>query len=175
MLKARDGSRTVTDSAGNKVTYDAKGNKVKTELVNEYNRATAESVKEALNGKKEEEKKEEKKEEKPAATTQTTGSDLSKIKSALAEQCKSGDSICKTCANSVKSTDPNKAAAEAQACVEKLNAKQDELQKEYDQEMEKWCKQKGVKEECFMAPEGADANLTAACKKCGFKMASPSK
>ena len=26
-----------------------------------------------------------------------------------------------------------------------------------------------------MAPEGADANLTAACKKCGFKMASPSK
>ena len=29
-------------------------------------------------------------------------------------------------------------------CVEKLNAKQDELQKEYDQEMEKWCKQKGV-------------------------------
>ncbi|OLA81502.1 MAG: hypothetical protein BHW57_01550 [Azospirillum sp. 47_25] len=175
VVKSPDGSRTVTDSAGNKVTYDAKGNKVKTELVNEYNRATAESVKEALNGKKEEEKKEEKKEEKPAATTQTTGSDLSKIKSALAEQCKSGDSICKTCANSVKSTDPNKAAAEAQACVEKLNAKQDELQKEYDQEMEKWCKQKGVKEECFMAPEGADANLTAACKKCGFKMASPSK
>ena len=175
VVKSPDGSRTVTDSAGNKVTYDAKGNKVKTELVNEYNRATAESVKEALNGKKEEEKKEEKKEEKPAATTQTTGSDLSKIKSALAEQYKSGDSICKTCANSVKSTDPNKAAAEAQACVEKLNAKQDELQKEYDQEMEKWCKQKGVKEECFMAPEGADANLTAACKKCGFKMASPSK
>lgn len=175
VVKSPDGSRTVTDSAGNKVTYDTKGNKVKTELVNEYNRATAESVKEALNGKKEEEKKEEKKEEKPAATTQTTGSDLSKIKSALAEQCKSGDSICKTCANSVKSTDPNKAAAEAQACVEKLNAKQDELQKEYDQEMEKWCKQKGVKEECFMAPEGADANLTAACKKCGFKMASPSK
>lgn len=175
VVKSPDGSRTVTDSAGNKVTYDAKGNKVKTELVNEYNRATAESVKEALNGKKEEEKKEEKKEEKPAATTQTTGSDLSKIKSALAEQCKSGDSIRKTCANSVKSTDPNKAAAEAQACVEKLNAKQDELQKEYDQEMEKWCKQKGVKEECFMAPEGADANLTAACKKCGFKMASPSK
>ena len=175
VVKSPDGSRTVTDSAGNKVTYDAKGNKVKTELVNEYNRATAESVKEALNGKKEEEKKEEKKEEKPAATTQTTGSDLSKIKSALAEQCKSGDSICKTCANSVKSTDPNKAAAEAQACVEKLNAKQDELQKEYDQEMEKWCKQKGVKEECFMAPEGADANLTAACKKCGFKMVSPSK
>lgn len=175
VVKSPDGSRTVTDSAGNKVTYDAKGNKVKTELVNEYNRATAESVKEALNGKKEEEKKEEKKEEKPAATTQTTGSDLSKIKSALAEQCKSGDSICKTYANSVKSTDPNKAAAEAQACVEKLNAKQDELQKEYDQEMEKWCKQKGVKEECFMAPEGADANLTAACKKCGFKMASPSK
>lgn len=175
VVKSPDGSRTVTDSAGNKVTYDAKGNKVKTELVNEYNRATAESVKEALNGKKEEEKKEKKKEEKPAATTQTTGSDLSKIKSALAEQCKSGDSICKTCANSVKSTDPNKAAAEAQACVEKLNAKQDELQKEYDQEMEKWCKQKGVKEECFMAPEGADANLTAACKKCGFKMASPSK
>lgn len=175
VVKSPDGSRTVTDSAGNKVTYDAKGNKVKTELVNEYNRATAESVKEALNGKKEEEKKEEKKEEKPAATTQTTGSDLSKIKSALAEQCKSGDSICKTCANSVKSTDPNKAAAEAQACVEKLNAKQDELQKEYDQEMEKWCKQKGVKEECFMAPEGADANLTATCKKCGFKMASPSK
>lgn len=175
VVKSPDGSRTVTDSAGNKVTYDAKGNKVKTELVNEYNRATAESVKEALNGKKEEEKKEEKSEEKPAATTQTTGSDLSKIKSALAEQCKSGDSICKTCANSVKSTDPNKAAAEAQACVEKLNAKQDELQKEYDQEMEKWCKQKGVKEECFMAPEGADANLTAACKKCGFKMASPSK
>lgn len=175
VVKSPDGSRTVTDSAGNKVTYDAKGNKVKTELVNEYNRATAESVKEALNGKKEEEKKEEKKEEKPAATTQTTGSDLSKIKSALAEQCKSGDSICKTCANSVKSTDPNKAAAEAQACVEKLNAKPDELQKEYDQEMEKWCKQKGVKEECFMAPEGADANLTAACKKCGFKMASPSK
>lgn len=54
VVKSPDGSRTVTDSAGNKVTYDAKGNKVKTELVNEYNRATAESVQEALNGKKEE-------------------------------------------------------------------------------------------------------------------------
>lgn len=58
VVKNKDGSKTVTDSAGNKVTYDADGNK-KVELVNEYNRATAESVKDALNGKKKEEKKKE--------------------------------------------------------------------------------------------------------------------
>lgn len=170
VVKSPDGSRTVTDSAGNKVTYDAKGNKVKTELVNEYNRATAESVKEALNGKKEEEKKEEKKEEKPAATTQKSNDVMTdadkKQRSDLCDKQSEGDRAdCKICAN--KNT-----KSEYKSCMKEL---QNKLNAAANQEMEKWCKQKGAKEECFYAPEGADANLTAACKKCGFEMASPSK
>lgn len=156
------------------MTYDAKGNKVKTELVNEYNRATAESVKEALNGKKEEEKKEEKKEEKPAATTQKSNDVMTdadkKQRSDLCDKQSEGvRADCKICAN--KNT-----KSEYKSCMKelpnKLNAAANAAA---NQEMEKWCKQKGAKEECFYAPEGADANLTAACKKCGFKMASPSK
>ena len=170
VVKSPDGSRTVTDSAGNKVTYDAKGNKVKTELVNEYNRATAESVKEALNGKKEEEKKEEKKEEKPAATTQKsndvmTDADKKQHSDLCDKQSEGVRADCKICAN--KNT-----KSEYKSCMKEL---QNKLNAAANQEMEKWCKQKGAKEECFYAPEGADANLTAACKKCGFKMASPSK
>ena len=170
VVKSPDGSRTVTDSAGNKVTYDAKGNKVKTELVNEYNRATAESVKEALNGKKEEEKKEEKKEEKPAATTQKSNDVMTdadkKQRSDLCDKQSEGvRADCKICAN--KNT-----KSEYKSCMKEL---QNKLNAAANQEMKKWCKQKGAKEECFYAPEGADANLTAACKKCGFKMASPSK
>lgn len=170
VVKSPDGSRTVTDSAGNKVTYDAKGNKVKTELVNEYNRATAESVKEALNGKKEEEKKEEKKEEKPAATTQKSNDVMTdadkKQRSDLCDKRSEGvRADCKICAN--KNT-----KSEYKSCMKEL---QNKLNAAANQEMEKWCKQKGAKEECFYAPEGADANLTAACKKCGFEMASPSK
>lgn len=173
VVKGTDGSKTVTDSAGNKVTYDAKGNKVKTELVNEYNRATAESVKEALNGKKEEEKKEEKKEEKPAATTQKSNDVMTdadkKQRSDLCDKQSEGDRAdCKICAN--KNT-----KSEYKSCMKELQNKLNAAVSTSNQEMEKWCKQKGVKEECFMAPEGADANLTAACKKCGFKMASPSK
>lgn len=173
VVKSPDGSRTVTDSAGNKVTYDAKGNKVKTELVNEYNRATAESVKEALNGKKEEEKKEEKKEEKPAATTQKSNDVMTdadkKQRSDLCDKQSEGvRADCKICAN--KNT-----KSEYKSCMKELQNKLNAAVSTSNQEMEKWCKQKGVKEECFMAPEGADANLTAACKKCGFKMASPSK
>lgn len=174
VVKSPDGSRTVTDSAGNKVTYDAKGNKVKTELVNEYNRATAESVKEALNGKKEEEKKEEKKEEKPAATTQKSNDVMTdadkKQRSDLCDKQSEGvRADCKICANKNTKSEYKSCMKELQ---NKLNAAANAAA---NQEMEKWCKQKGVKEECFMAPEGADANLTAACKKCGFKMASPSK
>ena len=174
VVKSPDGSRTVTDSAGNKVTYDAKGNKVKTELVNEYNRATAESVKEALNGKKEEEKKEEKKEEKPAATTQKSNDVMTdadkKQRSDLCDKQSEGvRADCKICAN--KNT-----KSEYKSCMkELLNKLNAAANAAANQEMEKWCKQKGAKEECFYAPEGADANLTAACKKCGFKMASPSK
>lgn len=173
VVKGTDGSKTVTDSAGNKVTYDAKGNKVKTELVNEYNRATAESVKEALNGKKEEEKKEEKKEEKPAATTQKSNDVMTdadkKQRSDLCDKQSEGvRADCKICAN--KNT-----KSEYKSCMKELQNKLNAAVSTSNQEMEKWCKQKGVKEECFMAPEGADANLTAACKKCGFKMASPSK
>lgn len=174
VVKSPDGSRTVTDSAGNKVTYDAKGNKVKTELVNEYNRATAESVKEALNGKKEEEKKEEKKEEKPAATTQKSNDVMTdadkKQRSDLCDKQSEGDRAdCKICANKNTKSEYKSCMKELQ---NKLNAAANAAA---NQEMEKWCKQKGAKEECFYAPEGADANLTAACKKCGFKMASPSK
>lgn len=174
VVKSPDGSRTVTDSAGNKVTYDAKGNKVKTELVNEYNRATAESVKEALNGKKEEEKKEEKKEEKPAATTQKSNDVMTdadkKQRSDLCDKQSEGvRADCKICAN--KNT-----KSECKSCMKELQNKLNAAANAAaNQEMEKWCKQKGAKEECFYAPEGADANLTAACKKCGFKMASPSK
>lgn len=172
VVKNKDGSKTVTDSAGNKVTYDAKGNK-KVELVNEYNRATAESVKEALNGKKEEEKKEEKKEEKPAATTQKSNDVMTdadkKQRSDLCDKQSEGvRADCKICAN--KNT-----KSEYKSCMKELQNKLNAAVSTSNQEMEKWCKQKGVKEECFMAPEGADANLTAACKKCGFKMASPSK
>lgn len=168
VVKSPDGSRTVTDSAGNKVTYDAKGNKVKTELVNEYNRATAESVKEALNGKKEEEKK-----EKPAATTQKSSDVMTdadkKQRSDLCDKQSEGvRADCKICAN--KNT-----KSEYKSCMKELQNKLNAAASTSNQEMEKWCKQKGVEEECFMAPEGADANLTAACKKCGFKMASPSK
>ena len=174
VVKSPDGSRTVTDSAGNKVTYDAKGNKVKTELVNEYNRATAESVKEALNGKKEEEKKEEKKEEKPAATTQKSNDVMTdadkKQRSDLCDKQSEGvRADCKICANKNTKSEYKSCMKELQ---NKLNAAANAAA---NQEMEKWCKQKGAKEECFYAPEGADANLTAACKKCGFEMASPSK
>lgn len=174
VVKSPDGSRTVTDSAGNKVTYDAKGNKVKTELVNEYNRATAESVKEALNGKKEEEKKEEKKEEKPAATTQKsndvmTDADKKQCSDLCDKQSEGVRADCKICANKNTKSEYKSCMKELQ---NKLNAAANAAA---NQEMEKWCKQKGAKEECFYAPEGADANLTAACKKCGFKMASPSK
>lgn len=174
VVKSPDGSRTVTDSAGNKVTYDAKGNKVKTELVNEYNRATAESVKEALNGKKEEEKKEEKKEEKPAATTQKSNDVMTdadkKQRSDLCDKRSEGvRADCKICANKNTKSEYKSCMKELQ---NKLNAAANAAA---NQEMEKWCKQKGAKEECFYAPEGADANLTAACKKCGFEMASPSK
>lgn len=174
VVKSPDGSRTVTDSAGNKVTYDAKGNKVKTELVNEYNRATAESVKEALNGKKEEEKKEEKKEEKPAATTQKsndvmTDADKKQHSDLCDKQSEGVRADCKICANKNTKSEYKSCMKELQ---NKLNAAANAAA---NQEMEKWCKQKGAKEECFYAPEGADANLTAACKKCGFKMASPSK
>lgn len=174
VVKGTDGSKTVTDSAGNKVTYDAKGNKVKTELVNEYNRATAESVKEALNGKKEEEKKEEKKEEKPAATTQKSNDVMTdadkKQRSDLCDKQSEGvRADCKICANKNTKSEYKSCLKELQ---NKLNAAANAAA---NQEMEKWCKQKGAKEECFYAPEGADANLTAACKKCGFKMASPSK
>lgn len=174
VVKGTDGSKTVTDSAGNKVTYDAKGNKVKTELVNEYNRATAESVKEALNGKKEEEKKEEKKEEKPAATTQKsndvmTDADKKQCSDLCDKQSEGVRADCKICANKNTKSEYKSCLKELQ---NKLNAAANAAA---NQEMEKWCKQKGAKEECFYAPEGADANLTAACKKCGFKMASPSK
>lgn len=173
VVKNKDGSKTVTDSAGNKVTYDAKGNK-KVELVNEYNRATAESVKEALNGKKEEEKKEEKKEEKPAATTQKSNDVMTdadkKQRSDLCDKQSEGvRADCKICANKNTKSEYKSCMKELQ---NKLNAAANAAA---NQEMEKWCKQKGAKEECFYAPEGADANLTAACKKCGFKMASPSK
>lgn len=169
VVKSPDGSRTVTDSAGNKVTYDAKGNKVKTELVNEYNRATAESVKEALNGKKEEEKK-----EKPAATTQKssdvmTDADKKQHSDLCDKQSEGVRADCKICANKNTKSEYKSCMKELQ---NKLNAAANAAA---NQEMEKWCKQKGAKDECFYAPEGADANLTAACKKCGFKMASPSK
>lgn len=173
VVKNKDGSKTVTDSAGNKVTYDADGNK-KVELVNEYNRATAESAKEALNGKKEEEKKEEKKEEKPAATTQKSNDVMTdadkKQRSDLCDKQSEGvRADCKICANKNTKSEYKSCMKELQ---NKLNAAANAAA---NQEMKKWCKQKGAKEECFYAPEGADANLTAACKKCGFKMASPSK
>lgn len=166
VVKSPDGFRTVTDSAGNKVTYDAKGNKVKTELVNEYNRATAESVKEALNGKKEEEKSETKPKE--------SSSKLSKIIEGLKKQC-GGNAVCEQCAASVKSEDPAKATQEAQACLDKHNAKVKEDKAKTTQQTtsktetaEATC----TPQQCFMSAEGSDAKLTACCKKKGFKMPS---
>ncbi len=165
VVKNKDGSKTVTDSAGNKVTYDAKGNKVKTELVNEYNRATAESVKEALNGKKED-----KSETKPKESSST----LSKIIEGLKNQC-GGNAVCEQCAASVKSEDPAKAAQEAQACLDKHNAKvKEDKAKTTKQTTSKTetAEANCTSQQCFMAAEGSDAKLTACCKKKGFKMAS---
>ena len=165
VVKNKDGSKTVTDSAGNKVTYDADGNK-KVELVNEYNRATAESVKDALNGKKEEEKSETKPKE--------SSSKLSKIIEGLKKQC-GGNAVCEQCAASVKSEDPAKAAQEAQACLDKHNAKVKEDKAKTTQQTtsktetaEATC----TPQQCFMSAEGSDAKLTACCKKKGFKMPS---
>ena len=165
VVKSPDGSRTVTDSAGNKVTYDAKGNKVKTELVNEYNRATAESVKEALNGKKED-----KSETKPKESSST----LSKIIEGLKNQC-GGNAVCEQCAASVKSEDPAKAAQEAQACLDKHNAKvKEDKAKTTKQTTSKTetAEANCTPQQCFMAAEGSDAKLTACCKKKGFTMPS---
>lgn len=165
VVKSPDGSRTVTDSAGNKVTYDAKGNKVKTELVNEYNRATAESVKEALNGKKED-----KSETKPKESSST----LSKIIEGLKNKC-GGNAVCEQCAASVKSEDPAKAAQEAQACLDKHNAKvKEDKAKTTKQTTSKTetAEANCTPQQCFMAAEGSDAKLTACCKKKGFTMPS---
>lgn len=165
VVKSPDGSRTVTDSAGNKVTYDAKGNKVKTELVNEYNRATAESVKEALNGKKED-----KSETKPKESSST----LSKIIEGLKNQC-GGNAVCEQCAASVKSEDPAKVAQEAQACLDKHNAKvKEDKAKTTKQTTSKTetAEANCTPQQCFMAAEGSDAKLTACCKKKGFTMPS---
>ena len=165
VVKSPDGSRTVTDSAGNKVTYDAKGNKVKTELVNEYNRATAESVKEALNGKKED-----KSETKPKESSST----LSKIIEGLKNQY-GGNAVCEQCAASVKSEDPAKAAQEAQACLDKHNAKvKEDKAKTTKQTTSKTetAEANCTPQQCFMAAEGSDAKLTACCKKKGFTMPS---
>lgn len=164
VVKNKDGSKTVTDSAGNKVTYDAKGNK-KVELVNEYNRATAESVKEALNGKKED-----KSETKPKESSST----LSKIIEGLKNQC-GGNAVCEQCAASVKSEDPAKAAQEAQACLDKHNAKvKEDKAKTTKQTTSKTetAEANCTPQQCFMAAEGSDAKLTACCKKKGFTMPS---
>ena len=50
IVKNKDGSKVVTDANGNQITYDAQGNKTDTQLVNPYNRPTAESMEDALNG-----------------------------------------------------------------------------------------------------------------------------
>lgn len=163
VVKSPDGSRTVTDSAGNKVTYDAKGNKVKTELVNEYNRATAESVKEALNGKKEEEKKPE-----TADNTVINDSTKAKRKAACSNQPDNVKSMCEACA--AKNTE-----GEYKSCLNELNAKIKQDKAKTTQQTtsktetaEATC----TSQDCFMSAEGSDAKLTACCKKKGFPMAS---
>lgn len=163
VVKNKDGSKTVTDSAGNKVTYDAKGNKVKTELVNEYNRATAESVKEALNGKKEEEKKPE-----TADNTVINDSTKAKRKAACSNQPDNVKSMCEACA--AKNTE-----GEYKSCLNELNAKIKQDKAKTTQQTtsktetaEATC----TSQQCFMSTEGSDAKLTACCKKKGFKMAS---
>ena len=83
VVKNTDGSKVVTDSKGNKVNYDANGKKTVT-LVEEYNRPTAESMQNALTGKKTTETKttetkttetkttETKTEEKPSVATKSS-------------------------------------------------------------------------------------------------------
>lgn len=112
VVKSPDGSRTVTDSAGNKVTYDAKGNKVKTELVNEYNRATAESVKEALNGKKEEEKPAT---TSPVSTSETSQKEEATKPSATTPATSSSKGSAKECATLKE--DKDRALREYRACT----------------------------------------------------------
>lgn len=163
VVKNKDGSKTVTDSAGNKVTYDANNNKVKTELVNEYNRATAESVKEALNGKKEEEKKPE-----TADNTVINDSTKAKRKAACSNQPDNVKSMCEACA--AKNTE-----GEYKSCLNELNAKIKQDKAKTTQQTtsktetaEATC----TSQQCFMSAEGSDAKLTACCKKKGFKMPS---
>lgn len=107
VVKNKDGSKTVTDSAGNKVTYDADGNK-KVELVNEYNRATAESVKDALNGKKKEEKKKETTETQNNQETALSAEHKKTIKSRCEAYEGEQKSQCLACANKATVSEANK-------------------------------------------------------------------
>ena len=83
--------------------------------------------------------------------------------------------MCEQCAASVKSEDPAKATQEAQACLDKHNAKVKEDKAKTTQQTtsktetaEATC----TPQQCFMSAEGSDAKLTACCKKKGFKMPS---
>lgn len=115
IVKNKDGSKVVTDGKGNQVTYDASGKVTDTQLVQKYNSATAESIKEALSGKKEEPKKEEKK---PQTADSTVISDKDKASRKAACNSQTGDakSMCEACAS--KNTE-----GEYKTCLNELNAK----------------------------------------------------
>ena len=169
IVKNKDGSKVVTDSSGNKITYDSNGNKVSTELVNKYNRPTAESMTNALNGTKTEEKPTEEKpaatateneensseEEKEEKTEKKTQAISEEQKNTLKQQCSryTGDYIalkskCEACVE--KST-----KEEISSCMQAI----DKEAKEINQ-----CNNAKFKQTCFETGEPKEA-----CAKCNYE------
>lgn len=162
IVKNKDGSKVVTDADGNKITYDSKGNKVSTELVNKYNRPTAESMTNALKGTKTEEKpteekpaeeKDEKESKKQAEEkTQTISEEQ---KNTLKQQCSryTGDYIalkskCEACVG--KST-----IAEINSCIQAIDTEAKEINQ---------CNDAKFKQTCFDTGEPKEA-----CAKCNYE------
>lgn len=115
IVKNKDGSKVVTDADGNKITYDSSGKAVKTELANPYNRPTAESITNALNGTKTEEKAAQPKTNTSTQQNSQEGALSAAAKNQIKQTCEAtyeGEqkSQCLACAN--KAT-----ASEANACM----------------------------------------------------------
>lgn len=159
IVKNKDGSKVVTDNQGNKITYNSKGEKVSTELVNPYNRPTAESIQESLTKSTEktsqptEEKTVTKEEEKKEEEKTQTVSEADKDK--LKQQCAAftGDYIalkgkCEACLS--KTT-----AAEINSCMQAVTKESKEIYQ---------CNDSKFKQTCFDTGEPKEA-----CAKCNYE------
>lgn len=166
-----DGTRIVTNSNG-KVTTTTPDGKTSTDESNIKTKYSGDaSIKDQAKNKtpdtkkdeakKEEVKKEEPKKEgeaKPSTDKADGKNDIAKIKEALSKQCDAekdanAKSICKSCASSITSSDPSKAAQEAQACIAKKVKEFNTAQsKAHESTMKKWCKENAnkIKGDCFM-------------------------